>query len=399
MATELDSLLMFICQDLDLIKCKDDFENYFNGNFRAEIELIKKEEFVDLQYKHLPVIRDNNYSYTYVYQFKCFGDKTMKHFWSKVMYIDTIHGAWIVVDLMSEEIIKEIGYIFRRLNTIMNYLDTGMFQDIKSKNYIKLTYYPDIDKFIAIVANSLELYDHPWYSWNKILDNFSYVNNIITNNLNTNKIVTQIDGNTNNIVTDIDGNIYHSINIGSQVWMLENLKVTKYCNGDPIPIVTDSQWENLRKGAYCYYDNDNSNGNIYGCLYNWYAVKDSRKIAPPGWKVPSFDEWSILIDYLGGGNEAGGRLKEKGTLHWNDPNEIIDNSIGFSALPGGIRTSKNFSSLGIYGHWWTSSEAWVTVGHSNILDAWYVKLFFLNTVIFRLDTELYCGLSIRCIKE
>lgn len=104
------------------------------------------------------------------------------------------------------------------------------------------------------------------------------------------------------IVTDIDGNIYHTVKIGDQVWMAENLKTTKYRNGDPIPNVTDNEaWGDLNSGAYCCYNNDSSTyKGIYGALYNWFAVTDIRNIVPKGRHVPTDQEWGILIDFLGG---------------------------------------------------------------------------------------------------
>lgn len=111
-------------------------------------------------------------------------------------------------------------------------------------------------------------------------------------------------------VSDADGNVYHTIAIGPQIWMAENLKTTKFRNGDPIPNITDvTAWENLTSGAYCYYRNDIVNITTFGMLYNWYAVNDSRNIAPTGWHVPSDAEWSTLRSWLGGVTVAGGKLK------------------------------------------------------------------------------------------
>jgi len=145
-------------------------------------------------------------------------------------------------------------------------------------------------------------------------------------------------------VTDIDGNIYHTVTIGTQVWMEENLKVTHYRNGNPIPNVTDNkQWRNLTIGAYCNYNNDSNNSTTYGRLYNWYAINDSRNIAPTGWHVPTDEEWTTLTDYLGGEKGeyvAGGKLKE----------------IGFTGIPSGYRRNGRFEGLGSYGFWWSSTE-------------------------------------------
>jgi uncharacterized protein (TIGR02145 family) len=116
-------------------------------------------------------------------------------------------------------------------------------------------------------------------------------------------------------VTDIDGNVYQTVTLGGQVWMAENLKVTRYRNGDPIPCVNDaSAWSGLSTGAYCHYNNDFNNAAIYGRLYNWYAVSDSRNIAPGGWHVPTDTEWQTLVDLLGGSSVAGGKMKTTGTI-------------------------------------------------------------------------------------
>ena len=117
-------------------------------------------------------------------------------------------------------------------------------------------------------------------------------------------------------VSDGNGNYYHTVTIGTQVWMVENLKATNYRNGDPIPNVRDNNdWMNITSDAFCDYDNDTSNAKIYGHLYNWYAVTDSRNIAPFGWHIASNEEWTELSDFLGGASIAGGELKETGTSH------------------------------------------------------------------------------------
>jgi len=137
-------------------------------------------------------------------------------------------------------------------------------------------------------------------------------------------------------VTDIDGNEYATIQIGTQVWMAENLRTTKYCNGDPIPNVTDSlQWVNLATGAWAHNNNYSQYENLYGKLYNWYAVDDSRNICPCNWHVPTDAEWTTLIDYLGGEGVAGGKMKSTGTQYWLSPNTDATNESGFSGLPGG----------------------------------------------------------------
>ena len=194
-------------------------------------------------------------------------------------------------------------------------------------------------------------------------------------------------------VTDIDGNIYNSVIIGTQTWMLENLKVTKYRNGDAIPNITDSTvWITLLTGAYCNYNNDANNSTTYGRLYNWFAVNDSRNIAPAGWHVATAAEWATLLDFLGG-KDSGGKLKEAGLTHWISPNMDADNSSGFTALPGGYRFSDGiFSRFGSNGFWWTATE-------NDVLTAWSRRL---GTDHMDCDLDsLYKvdGLSVRCLKD
>ncbi|MBN2412230.1 fibrobacter succinogenes major paralogous domain-containing protein [candidate division KSB1 bacterium] len=139
-------------------------------------------------------------------------------------------------------------------------------------------------------------------------------------------------------LTDIDGNVYKTVKIGNQWWMAENLKVTHYRNGDAIPNVTGNpEWNNLTTGAYCYYDNDSNNAAICGALYNWYAVQDSRNIAPESWHVPSDDDWGTLVDYLGVISVASCKKKETKTTHLNSPNTGAINESGFIMQPGGYR--------------------------------------------------------------
>lgn len=157
-------------------------------------------------------------------------------------------------------------------------------------------------------------------------------------------------------MTDIDGNTYKTITIGTQTWMLENLKVTRYRNGDSITHVPGYEWTSTKIGAFCIYDNDSTNKNVYGCLYNWYAISDSRNIAPVGWHVPTNDELKTLLEYLGNG--AGGKLKEVGTTHWNTPNTGATNETGFTAIPTGSRNSCNavYQGKGTVVNYWSSTS-------------------------------------------
>ena len=195
-------------------------------------------------------------------------------------------------------------------------------------------------------------------------------------------------------VTDIDGNIYHTVTIGSQVWMVENLKTTKFNDGVIIPLVTDNAtWSNLSTSGYCWYNNDlTSYKYTYGALYNWYAV-NSGKLAPTGWHVPSYAEWTTLINFLGGTSLAGGKLKESGTTHWNSPNIGATNESGFTGLPSGLRqnSSSTFYSSGILGYWWSTAADPQIDWPFGLQNNW-------NSVL-NINMPKTNGLSVRCLKD
>ena len=196
------------------------------------------------------------------------------------------------------------------------------------------------------------------------------------------------------IVFRMEQLIIPSVTIGTQVWMVLNLDVTTYRNGDPIPQVTDPRaWPSMVTGAWCYYDNDSVKGAIYGKLYNWYAVNDPRGLAPVGWHVASDDEWARLTAILGG-KEAGGQLKEAGTSHWFSPNTGANNYSRFTALPGGYRyTGGTFSNLGSSGIWWSASE-W-DPGNAGRREMYYSSA----AVGWIPSTPKYCGFSVRCVRD
>ena len=194
-------------------------------------------------------------------------------------------------------------------------------------------------------------------------------------------------------VTDIDGNTYATIQIGTQVWMAENLRTTRYRNGDPIPNVTDDRkWEDLRNGAWCHYKNDPKYEVPYGMLFNWFTVSDARKVCPAGWHVPTDAEWTVLSDYLGVG--AGGKMKSAGTRHWAAPNIGGTNESGFSGLPGGLRDLDEgyFYGLGLYGNWWSASE-------SGAEPAWTRALDNFNADVGRINYYKRNGFSVRCLRD
>ena len=196
-------------------------------------------------------------------------------------------------------------------------------------------------------------------------------------------------------VTDYDGNVYDTVIIGTQVWMKQNLKVTHYNNGNPIPNIEDNAtWANTISGARCYYNNDSIvHNSIYGALYNWYAVKNNYNICPSGWHVSTEAEWIEAENFLGGDSIAGGKMKEVGTSHWSAPNVDATNSSRFTGLPGGFRSfNSGFQYLHENGLWWTATEVDVN---------WAKSVYFWNQyggVDHNPGSKRY-GFSIRCIRN
>jgi uncharacterized protein (TIGR02145 family) len=203
-------------------------------------------------------------------------------------------------------------------------------------------------------------------------------------------------------IADIDGNIYKVVTIGTQVWMAENLKTTKFKNGDDIPEITNSNtWFTLKTGAYCNYDNLPGYKDIYGLYYNFYAVVDSKKLCPSGWHMPTDAEWTTLIESLGGKEFAGEKLKETGTAHWDGPN-IATNSSGFSARGGGHRSGGNdgsgaFEGMKGYGIFWTSTV--FDYEEYGLISALEHAIANSNTGIGTTAVFKQCGNSVRCIKN
>lgn len=196
-------------------------------------------------------------------------------------------------------------------------------------------------------------------------------------------------------VTDIDGNLYHTITIGSQIWMVENLKTTRYRNGMFIPRVTnDAVWGDLLYGAYTDIRNDPSYSSTYGRLYNWWAVTDGGGLAPAGWHVPTEDEWLTLIYFLGGYTIAGGKLKEAGTAHWLSPNTDATNETGFTALPAccAMGWDFRFEEYQYTGYYWTSTSTSEGAAFYHSFSAYSSEIV--------IDTYLkQNGYSVRCVKD
>jgi uncharacterized protein (TIGR02145 family) len=250
-------------------------------------------------------------------------------------------------------------------------------------------------------------YTYRVYSYNTVGNSLTYSNAITLTTSNSTAI--NVSGPN---VTDIDGNTYQSVTNCGLIFTKQNLNVSKYTDGTPIPQVTDqTQWGNLTTGAWCYYANNTANGKTYGKLYNWFAVAGiynsasatnpalRKKLAPTGWHIPTDTEWTQLVDCLGGSTVAGGKMKSTGTIQagnglWQSPNAMATNESGFTGLPGGERYVTYYSGIGNGGIWWSSSEVnfapsspwafFLDYGYGNIYGDNYSREF---------------GYSVRCIKD
>jgi uncharacterized protein (TIGR02145 family) len=197
------------------------------------------------------------------------------------------------------------------------------------------------------------------------------------------------------VVTDIDGNSYSYVAIGNQKWLSDNLRVSRYNNGDPILIVSNNtDWSNLITGARCWYFNDSiTYESPYGNLYNWYAVTDNRGICPVGWHVPTDTEWTTLTTHLGGEAVAGAKLKSNGLEYWNAPNTSATNERDFSALPAGyIDNTGNFLGVRNDAFFWSSS-------YYNSDDAWSRSPYISSAQMYKYFRSKKSGFSIRCLKN
>jgi uncharacterized protein (TIGR02145 family) len=213
------------------------------------------------------------------------------------------------------------------------------------------------------------------------IDSITYSGNPLQNNILSNPGSPVV----------FDGYSYPTIVLGNgQQWMAENLKTSRYANGDSIPYVQDSSiWNNTQIGSQTQYNNNPQLESTWGKLYNFYAVVDNRNVCPTGWHVPTVADFDLLTNYLGGEVIAGGSLKE--TSYWQLPNQGASNIIGFSALPAGYRYSTGFSLMSQHGGFWTSSE--------DGTNAWSKDVHYDSESITLGYCQKTAGLSIRCIKD
>ncbi len=221
-------------------------------------------------------------------------------------------------------------------------------------------------------------------------------------------------GSTGGGLMDVENQSYGSVVINGKEWMRSNLNVSKYRNGDVIPQVTDvTQWDTLTTGAWCYYENDTANGPIYGKLYNWYAVNDSRGLAPTGWHVATDAEWTGLTDFLGGGNVAGKKLKDNGTpALWDVTTNYATNESGFNGLPGGVAylnynlpapvTPPVTPALSDLFKWKTKAAYWwsaTTTGSTAADLVWVRNCNSSSDEFVRSGAIKKSALAVRCVKN
>ncbi len=361
---------------------------YFRG--KAFFELKKDNEAISDFTKSITMNPNDEAAYYYrgnVYDILNRYDEAISDY-TKAISINPNYAQYYISDFTKSITMNpndEAAYYYRgNVYYILNRYDEAIYDYTKAisinPNYAQY-YISRGDAF-----NSINKYDEANSDYSK------------ANTLNPNIIVRK----SFSQVTDKDGNTYKTVTIGEQEWMAENLNVSKYRNGDEIPQVQGADdWSKLTTGAWCYYENETKNGKIYGKLYNWYAVNDSRSLAPEGWHIPSDEEWTKLTDNLGGIlaggikyyyiESVGCKLKTK-TL-WNNPNEGATNESGFTAFPGGDRgIYGDYGYIGKYGYFWSASEV------SNVA-AWSRYLISVSSGVYLGSFDKDFGFSIRCVKD
>ena len=197
------------------------------------------------------------------------------------------------------------------------------------------------------------------------------------------------DGIISGEVSDIDGNIYKTEKIGKQWWMTENLKVTRFSNGDSIRIISNNnEWSKLRSAGYCNYGDDTSNVAVFGRLYNWYAVNDNRNLAPEGWHVASDEDWQQLEMYFGMPHSQADSIGFRGS---DEAAKLKESA--FAVIPSGFREPDgDFAQIGTFAYWWSSTEFCT-------LNAWLRGMSINYGKISRNFDSKIQGFSVRCVKD
>ena len=346
--------------------------------------------------------------------------------WSNVT--DQLAGATSSWDGLanSNVIVAQAGHINSAAKLCLDY-EAGGFADwyLPSRYELNLLWANlyNVEKSLTSISGATQIfpsnnYGNYWSSseyyhsasWN--LDNYNYgggINSYLKDNAGQVRAVRAFSvPSSPGSVTDADGNTYTTVTIGSQVWMKENLKTSKYRNGNPIPTnLSDADWQNTTSGAYAIYNNDAANNTTFGKFYNWYAVADPRGLCPAGWHVPTEYDWQLLTKYLDPAaadttqccsNNAGGKMKSTGTIEagtglWYSPNQDATNSSGFTGLPGGGRNlDGSFTGIGGVAFWWSSTEVSST-------SAWTRSLNFTSGYSTRFNCGKTTGFSVRCLRD
>jgi uncharacterized protein (TIGR02145 family) len=283
----------------------------------------------------------------------------------------------------------------------------GAISNVPTEIDINKALYLEIDERFILYRNKKNITACPICK--PLTNEENSLGNAIENEFAKPKLVEQ--NNTFNEVKDIDGNFYKTIVIGNQEWFAENLKTTRYNDGTSIKQITNFKpgpndvpdqpsfelWNNTRSAAWCFLENNASNNDKFGKLYNGYVVSitNNKNVCPEGWHVPLSNETTALIDYLGGFDVAGSKMKEKGNSNWVEMNKDANNLSLFTAIPSGSLWNDKWNSGG---SWWCSSES---IGDimSYVKDCFSFSLSSYNSEVDMNSESKKSGLSVRCIKD
>jgi uncharacterized protein (TIGR02145 family) len=275
---------------------------------------------------------------------------------------------------------------------------SAILESIKIPNITILEMFQNVRSIVSKKSGKQQI---PWESTSMTGNFYFNTEGNVSTEIQKEIQVTPIDNISNldegdYIIDSRDNERYKTIKIGTQVWMAENLKTTKYRNGDIIGTTSSAtlniSGESTPKYQWAYDGKENKVA-IYGRLYTWYAITDSRNVCPTGWHVPSDAEWTTLTTYLGGVSVAGEKLKETRTTHWQSPNTGATNETGFTALPSGYRSHNGtYAVVGYYGSWWSSSEY-------STASAFLRVMGYDNGSVARSSDNRWSGFSVRCLKD
>ena len=333
-------------------------QNYAKGTNNAIVTSANTTD-IDFALDAIPTLHYSETDLDFGYYLSSLSFNISKTGSGSISYMPTPSKDWITVEPNTGDIDSETD------NIIVKIKRTGLTQ-------------PVYNEWIVIGST------YQQYVFQDTIDIFVGVHKIIFN-----------PDMTYGTVMDIEGNVYKTIEIGTQVWMAENLKTTKYNDNMPIPEVADNTaWSNLKIPGYCWYNNDSTTYRAdHGAIYNGYTGT-AGKICPIGWHIPSYDEWNTLVIFIGGNKGGGQKLKEVGTTHWV-ANAEGTNGYGYTAIPGGIRShSGYFGSI-------MNSASWLTSTESDADNIWMFDTSSdggINDILpWKIRKDW--GYSIRCVKD